>query len=220
MWMNDVEVSTKVVNQPLRHIDFPHLSIKFNFSFHTKHYDYLINVANPRLLPSISAKRNTTATVIFRERLSHDAVQKAITDHIGSYKHLRVLLTQRTWEKVVKAIGATGTVPKYVELNVDLTIQMKYSYVHIIGINDMAILGLKICFDPETRCCICTKEIGGDTVRLRMPCEHAFHGGCTVRWLQRNRNCPLCEPTMDWCMCFSLFCLLEPLVSLCLNLLV
>ncbi|KAG6404942.1 hypothetical protein SASPL_132519 [Salvia splendens] len=126
MWMNDVEISTKVVNQPLHHIDFPHLSIKFNFSFHTKYYDYLINIdssssrAKPRLLPSISAKRTTTATAIFRERLSYDAVKKAITDHIGRDKHLRGLLTKRAWENVVNAIGVNGTVPKYVELNVDL----------------------------------------------------------------------------------------------------
>ncbi|XP_047978354.1 uncharacterized protein LOC125220235 [Salvia hispanica] len=161
----------------------------------------------------MSEKHNTTAAIIFRERLSYDAVQRAIMDHIGGDKHL---LTKRVWENVVKAIGAE-TIPKYVELNVDLSIEMKYSCVHIIGINDMAILGLKICFEPETRCCICTKEIGfgGDTVGLRMPCEHALHGGCIVRWLKENRNCSLCvfkDPTLD---CFAFFDLLEPFGMLC-----
>ncbi|URE09264.1 hypothetical protein MUK42_34316 [Musa troglodytarum] len=27
----------------------------------------------------------------------------------------------------------------------------------------------------------------------RMPCKHAFHGGCLSRWLESSHVCPLCR---------------------------
>ena len=129
------------------------------------------------------------------------------------------------WEKVLRATGISNEEVlnkiKHFELNVDLSIEMKYSYVHIIGINND--LGLmKICFEPGTHCCVCKKEIGfrGDTVVLRMACEHALHGGCIVRWLKRKRKCSLCgykDPTVD---CFNLLGFLQPFVRLCADIII
>ena len=41
-------------------------------------------------------------------------------------------------------------------------------------------------------CCVCLGPV--PMVRTRtLPCGHALHKGCAVRWLARNRSCPLCR---------------------------
>ncbi|KAJ4962794.1 hypothetical protein NE237_022733 [Protea cynaroides] len=43
-------------------------------------------------------------------------------------------------------------------------------------------------------CTICLEELGVD-VKV-MPCGHAFHGDCIIKWLQQSHFCPMCRFSM------------------------
>ncbi|XP_065045958.1 putative RING-H2 finger protein ATL53 [Musa acuminata AAA Group] len=43
----------------------------------------------------------------------------------------------------------------------------------------------------EESCIICFAEFDEGVEVTRMPCKHAFHGGCLTRWLERSHVCPL-----------------------------
>ncbi|XP_065045960.1 E3 ubiquitin-protein ligase RING1-like [Musa acuminata AAA Group] len=45
----------------------------------------------------------------------------------------------------------------------------------------------------EESCIICFAEFDEGVEVTRMPCKHAFHGGCLTRWLERSHVCPLCR---------------------------
>ncbi|CAK7325112.1 unnamed protein product [Dovyalis caffra] len=54
------------------------------------------------------------------------------------------------------------------------------------------------CFDQE-QCAICLKEfIVGEDV-TRMPCLHAYHGDCILKWLNNSHFCPSCRCPMPVC---------------------
>ncbi|KAK9116834.1 hypothetical protein Sjap_015781 [Stephania japonica] len=48
--------------------------------------------------------------------------------------------------------------------------------------------------DECYNCSICLEdmEIGIDEV-MRLPCSHAFHPYCIIKWLGTNHVCPLCR---------------------------
>ncbi|CAL9187309.1 unnamed protein product [Musa hybrid cultivar] len=45
----------------------------------------------------------------------------------------------------------------------------------------------------EHSCMICYEEFDEGVEVMRMPCMHAFHGGCLTRWLESSHLCPLCR---------------------------
>ncbi|CAL9122404.1 unnamed protein product, partial [Musa textilis] len=45
----------------------------------------------------------------------------------------------------------------------------------------------------EESCIICFEEFDEGVEVTRMPCKHAFHGGCLSRWLESSHVCPLCR---------------------------
>ncbi|RWW42635.1 hypothetical protein BHE74_00051797 [Ensete ventricosum] len=45
----------------------------------------------------------------------------------------------------------------------------------------------------EESCIICFEELEEGVEVTRMPCKHAFHGGCLTRWLESSHVCPLCR---------------------------
>ncbi|KAJ8484117.1 hypothetical protein OPV22_016620 [Ensete ventricosum] len=45
----------------------------------------------------------------------------------------------------------------------------------------------------EESCIICFEELDEGVEVMRMPCKHAFHGGCLTRWLESSHVCPLCR---------------------------
>ncbi|XP_065012876.1 uncharacterized protein LOC135641443 [Musa acuminata AAA Group] len=45
----------------------------------------------------------------------------------------------------------------------------------------------------EESCIICFEEFDEGMEVTRMPCKHAFHGGCLTRWLESSHVCPLCR---------------------------
>ncbi|KAJ4962396.1 hypothetical protein NE237_022335 [Protea cynaroides] len=46
-------------------------------------------------------------------------------------------------------------------------------------------------------CTVCLEDfsVGLDEVKV-MPCGHAFHGNCIIKWLQQSHFCPLCRFSM------------------------
>ncbi|THU51232.1 hypothetical protein C4D60_Mb06t28820 [Musa balbisiana] len=48
----------------------------------------------------------------------------------------------------------------------------------------------------EHSCMICFEEFDEGVEVTRMPCMHAFHGGCLTRWLESSHLCPLCRYAM------------------------
>ena len=114
------------------------------------------------------------------------------------------------WTSVAAAIGTNKTLPKYVQLNVNLKIHMNYTCVYVVGergINCMGISGiplLKISVgkggDLNKCCSICLMDIDADAtvmpMTMRMPCQHVFHAGCIAVWFKRSHNCPLCRYEM------------------------
>ena len=42
-------------------------------------------------------------------------------------------------------------------------------------------------------CVICLEPIDETTGHLRLPCSHAFHIECALRWLRSNQTCPCCR---------------------------
>ncbi|URE10279.1 RING [Musa troglodytarum] len=45
----------------------------------------------------------------------------------------------------------------------------------------------------EESCMICFEEFNVGEEVTRLPCMHAFHGGCLTRWLESSHLCPLCR---------------------------
>ncbi|GBN58571.1 hypothetical protein AVEN_67916-1 [Araneus ventricosus] len=43
---------------------------------------------------------------------------------------------------------------------------------------------------PKPECSICTEPL---YTQMTLPCGHAFHMECTVRWLEMSNSCPLCR---------------------------
>ncbi|XP_050294028.1 E3 ubiquitin-protein ligase RNF181 [Anthonomus grandis grandis] len=51
-----------------------------------------------------------------------------------------------------------------------------------------------------TQCPVCLKEYTTGELTKKMPCNHEFHPGCLLLWLQKTNSCPLCRfelPTDD-----------------------
>lgn len=42
-------------------------------------------------------------------------------------------------------------------------------------------------------CAICTDSFAVDDKAMRLPCKHAYHKDCIVRWLNKSNTCPLCR---------------------------
>lgn len=49
---------------------------------------------------------------------------------------------------------------------------------------------------PETKdCSICLEKLIDDDIEIELPCKHRFHIYCIQRWVNINKNCPLCRKT-------------------------
>ncbi|KAJ1254434.1 hypothetical protein BS78_K062900 [Paspalum vaginatum] len=63
-----------------------------------------------------------------------------------------------------------------------------------LSASDDAVRGL-----PEARaggageCAVCLQDFGAEDTLRAMPCAHAFHQDCILRWLRVNHVCPLCR---------------------------
>jgi len=49
---------------------------------------------------------------------------------------------------------------------------------------------------PESKdCSICLEKLIDDDIEIELPCKHRFHIYCIQRWVDINKNCPLCRKT-------------------------
>jgi len=49
---------------------------------------------------------------------------------------------------------------------------------------------------PEEKdCSICLEKLIDDDIEIELPCKHRFHIYCIQRWVDINKNCPLCRKT-------------------------
>ena len=49
---------------------------------------------------------------------------------------------------------------------------------------------------PESKdCSICLEKLIDDDIEIELPCKHRFHVYCIQRWVDINKNCPLCRKT-------------------------
>jgi len=46
---------------------------------------------------------------------------------------------------------------------------------------------------PPAECAVCLQQFGAEDTLRAMPCAHAFHQDCILRWLRVNHVCPLCR---------------------------
>ena len=47
----------------------------------------------------------------------------------------------------------------------------------------------------EKDCSICLEKLIDDDIEMELPCKHRFHVYCIQRWVDINKNCPLCRKT-------------------------
>ncbi len=47
----------------------------------------------------------------------------------------------------------------------------------------------------EKDCSICLEKLIDDDIEIELPCKHRFHIYCIQRWVDINKNCPLCRKT-------------------------
>ena len=47
----------------------------------------------------------------------------------------------------------------------------------------------------ENDCSICLEKLIDDDIEIELPCKHRFHVYCIQRWVDINKNCPLCRKT-------------------------
>lgn len=47
--------------------------------------------------------------------------------------------------------------------------------------------------DGSGECVVCLEAVCSGQQVARLPCAHAFHHPCIVRWLARSRQCPYCR---------------------------
>ncbi|UIZ20972.1 hypothetical protein KXD40_000275 [Peronospora effusa] len=50
--------------------------------------------------------------------------------------------------------------------------------------------------DDSSECPICCDDLADDTT-LRLPCNHNYHAGCVLVWLNIQHTCPVCRLYLD-----------------------
>ncbi|CAG9329073.1 unnamed protein product [Blepharisma stoltei] len=49
----------------------------------------------------------------------------------------------------------------------------------------------------EKECMICTEHFKEEEQATKLPCDHLFHSGCVVPWLQMKNSCPVCKRRVE-----------------------
>ncbi len=51
--------------------------------------------------------------------------------------------------------------------------------------------------DAKTQCAVCWEDYTlGESVR-QLNCDHCYHEGCIVPWLELHGTCPVCRQTQE-----------------------
>ena len=51
--------------------------------------------------------------------------------------------------------------------------------------------------ETEDRCTICLENYAAKDTAMSIACSHTFHKDCMLKWLQRQKRCPLCQTTVE-----------------------
>lgn len=51
----------------------------------------------------------------------------------------------------------------------------------------------EVTIDETLQCSVCLEDFEIGTVAKEMPCNHKFHGGCILPWLELHSTCPVCR---------------------------
>jgi len=46
-------------------------------------------------------------------------------------------------------------------------------------------------------CTICQDAVQKGDILSQLPCQHGFHRGCLLQWLQLHNSCPLCRASLQ-----------------------
>jgi hypothetical protein len=47
--------------------------------------------------------------------------------------------------------------------------------------------------ESRSDCPICCEEYDDGCEVIQMPCQHLFHEGCLLPWLEKRNTCPMCR---------------------------
>lgn len=59
-----------------------------------------------------------------------------------------------------------------------------------------SIESITILSEDEDNCPICLEEYDSENPRIDTVCEHHFHLGCILEWMERSDSCPICDKEM------------------------
>ncbi|KAJ3091586.1 hypothetical protein HK102_014187 [Quaeritorhiza haematococci] len=67
--------------------------------------------------------------------------------------------------------------------------------VRVLLISDHYLFALSTFIDisAELSCSICVETFRQDGVAKELPCNHKFHAGCILPWLELHNTCPICR---------------------------
>ncbi|MCO5610748.1 hypothetical protein L7F22_064989 [Adiantum nelumboides] len=61
-----------------------------------------------------------------------------------------------------------------------------------------SIESILIFSEDEESCPICLEEYDKENPRIDMVCEHHYHLGCILEWMERSDNCPMCDQEISF----------------------
>lgn len=53
------------------------------------------------------------------------------------------------------------------------------------------------CEEDAPACTVCLCEYQEGEMMLRLPCRHAFHQSCIVKWMSQHNTCPICREPLS-----------------------
>lgn len=55
---------------------------------------------------------------------------------------------------------------------------------------------IRLLTEDEDNCPICLEEYDVENPKIDLQCEHHFHLGCILEWMERSDTCPVCDKEM------------------------
>ncbi|KAI5073050.1 hypothetical protein GOP47_0011063 [Adiantum capillus-veneris] len=61
-----------------------------------------------------------------------------------------------------------------------------------------SIESIMVLLEDEDSCPICLEEYDKENPRIDTICEHHYHLGCILEWMERSDNCPMCDQEVSF----------------------
>lgn len=194
----------------------PQLKINFNFYINLQTSNLVVDQDLTTLLlitpgPSTPTYHTSAAVKLLRGSSSCDDIVRQAVGHAIAGTILdgdRRKLMELVVEEVRNKFRNQTSLPKSGIFYADLTIKANIYNISVgdddyddhhgmVPAADSSIGLLEKCeVDRDdhdvTSCSICMEDLGA-AAASRLPCSHAFHGGCIQKWLYTSHYCPLCR---------------------------